>query len=198
MVEPSNRLEFYGPILFALAGMGVIPEVEEVLRKKRRLLSRAIVIGTVLPALIYLIFSLGVVGISGATTTADTLTGLLVWSPTIVRLGAVLGVLTTFTSFISLANVVKEVFYRDLGQSKEAALFLSLAPVFLAVWIAPGWFLKIISLTGSLAIGLVGIIICLMAQKAVALTTVKKWLVWLIAVVLLFGVGQELARSLAK
>jgi amino acid permease len=194
MVEPSNRLEFYGPVLFALAGMGVIPEVEEVLRKKRELLPRAIIIGTILPALVYLIFSLGVVGISGATTTADTLTGLLVWSPTIVRFGAVLGVLTTFTSFISLANVTKEVYYRDLGQPREAALLWSLAPVFLAVWVAPAWFLRIISVTGSLAIGLAGIIICLIAQRAISLAAVKKLLVWLIVAVLLFGMGQEIFR----
>ena len=137
-IVPISKLAFYGPVLFSLSGLAVIPEIEETLRKKRHLLSRAVALGTIIPAVVYLIFGLGVFLISGAATTVDALSGLVAWSPRLVKIGALIGILATFTSFLSLGNVLKEVFYRDLKMAPKTAVNLALLSPFLAVFASTG------------------------------------------------------------
>ncbi len=165
-IVPTSKLAFYGPVLFSLSGLVVIPEIEEILRKKRHLLPKAVFLGTLIPAIVYLIFGLGIFLISGGATTIDALSGLIAWSPKLVKAGALIGILATFTSFLSLSNVLKEVLYRDLKISSKASSHLALLPAFLAVFASTGWFLGIISLTGSLTIGLTGVVVCAISLKA--------------------------------
>jgi len=186
-IPATDKFAFYGPVLFSLAGLAVIPEAEEILRKKHSLLKKAIILGAVLPAIIYLVFALGILSISGAATTADALSGLIAWSPGLVKVGAVVGVLATFTSFISLTNVIKEVFYRDLGIDRKRAISLALLPLAPAVFLAPIWFLTIVSWSGSITVGLAGIIICSIAIKAVAHRPWQKITLAMIIFVLALG-----------
>jgi len=160
MIPGTKIFAFYGPVLFAFSGTAVIPEVEEVLRTKHKFLNLAVVMGTLIPIIIYFLFGFGVLAISGGFTTVDALSGLLAWSPTLVRIGAGIGLLACLTYFISLGNVLKELFYRDFNWPENWSLFIALVIPFLAVFFNLGFFLKIISLTGTFAVGLTGIIIC--------------------------------------
>lgn len=192
-LPPQDPFFFYGPLFFALAGLAVIPEVEEVLRKNRPLLPAAIATGIAIPALVYLVFALGVLGISGPLTTADALSGLTNWSPSLVQAGALVGVLATFTSFISLTNVVKEVFYRDYHWQKKSALAAALLPPAIAIFFPLHFFLKIISFTGGVTIGLNGIIVCLMALKTKTGENKNfRWLLVLLIFFLSLGIGETL------
>jgi len=189
---PLKPFAFYGPLLFSLSGMAVIPEVEEVLRSRRRLLPRAVVLGMLIPGFVYAIFGFGVWAISGAVTTVDALSGLLAWSPILVKVGAVIGFLATFTSFLSLTNVVKEVFLRDLGRQEKTAKAIAVFLSFPATFLSLKYFLPLISLTGALAVGGGGILILIIFLKKFARSWSERLLAWLVLLVLLGGVVSEL------
>jgi len=191
-IVPTSRLAFYGPVLFSLSGLAVIPEIEEVVRNKRKLLTRVVILGTIIPAIVYLVFGLGVFLISGAATTADALSGLVAWSPELVKAGALIGILATFTSFISLSNVLKEVFYRDVKLSPKLATLLALVPSFVATFASSRWFLQVISLTGSITIGLSGIVVCLISLKANGEKSWHKPVLYVAILILLLGMISPL------
>jgi len=179
---------FWGATLFALAGFSVIPEVEEVLRRKREKLVPAIIIGSFLPVLLYAVFAFGIWGVTGPATTADALSGLVSFSPAIARIGAAVGSLALMTSFLGLANVAKEIYYRDLGIPEREARVLALAPPFLGILLPMEGFIKVVSLTGAVGLAVSGTLICLMAAK---LEPKLKWPAWLIASIFVAGaLGQ--------
>ncbi len=194
VLKGSSSLAFYGPALFSLSGLGVIPEVEELLRKKRSLLPWAIVLGILIPALVYFIFGFGILGISGAATTSDALTGLIAYSPLLVKIGALAGVLATFTSFLSLGNVLREMFYRDLKVSQKTAQFTSVFLSVPAVFLTLSSFLPLISITGSLAIGSGSLLVLLIFLKKFANQASEKLLGVIAGLILLGGIIVNLIK----
>lgn len=194
VLKSSSSFAFYGPVLFSLSGLGVIPEVEEILRKKRSLLPWAILIGMLICSVVYFIFGFGILGISGAATTTDALTGLISYSPVLVKIGALAGVLATFTSFLSLGNVLREMFYRDLKMSQKTAQFISVFLSLPAVFLTLSSFLPIISLTGALAIGSGSLLVLLIFVKKFANQLNEKLLALIVGLLLLAGVAISLTK----
>lgn len=157
----------YGVILFAFFGSSVIPEMEEILRKEPQNLKKAIVIGSLIPLLVYLLFATVVVGICGSLTSDDAIAGLVRFLPGwIVNLGAVLGVLTMSSSYLVLGYVLREVWFRDFHLSKILAFFLACLPLLILFLLGAKSFISVLSITGSLMGGLTGILIILIYLQA--------------------------------
>ncbi len=109
----------YGVILFSLWGAALIPEVEEMLAPapkfgagtgagQKRALKWIILISTLIPIIVYLFFIYLILGITGPKTTESALTGLRdVLGDKIASLALLFGILTTFTSFITLGLTLK-------------------------------------------------------------------------------------------
>lgn len=152
----------YGVILFALTGMSSIVLQKEILEGKEFLLKKAIFWGTLLPAIIYLVLAVVVVGISGEATSTETIAGLIPFlGQKITILGSLFGILAIFTSFINLSRVLQESFIFDWHLNKFWAWFFALFPPFLIFLLGIRDFINIISLAGSLSIGLISIIFIL-------------------------------------
>jgi hypothetical protein len=157
----------YGVILFALAGSSVIPEMEEVLRQHHRKLKSAIMIGSLIPLLACLLFAVVIVGISGHLTSDDAISGLTAFLPVwIVDLGAILGVLTMTSSYLTLGYVLREVWFRDFKVARRFAFWLACLPPLVLFLLGANSFIRILGTTGSLTGGLTGILIILMYLKA--------------------------------
>ncbi|MBU2591851.1 MAG: aromatic amino acid transport family protein [Patescibacteria group bacterium] len=186
----SRPLFFWGAALFSLIGFSVIPEVEEVLRKKRDFLVPVIVIGSLVPVALYLFFTLVVWGASGGMVTVDALSGLVAFSPLLSRLGAVIGLLALITSFLSLVNVSKEVYFRDLRLPQQYAKLLAIIPGFFGIFLSPASFISIISYTGAISLAISGTMINLIFLK---MNKKFFWLVWPVNAVLILGVVFVLA-----
>lgn len=93
----------YGVLLFALSGATVIPDMMTFLKAKPARARRVIIIGSLMPAILYFFFALAVVGVSGAQVSQDAITGLAsVAGHTIVLLGNMIGFLAVITSYIVL------------------------------------------------------------------------------------------------
>lgn len=157
----------YGVILFALTGSSVIPEMEEILRSKHQSLKKAIIIGSLVPLFVYLLFAMVVVGICGGLTSDDAILGLVSLLPLwIVSLGAILGVLTMGTSYLSLGFVLREVYFRDFKFPKFLSFSFALLPPLILFLGGAKSFIQVLEVTGSLMGGLTGILIISLFVKA--------------------------------
>jgi len=162
----GNRpLFFWGPVLFALTGFSVVPEVEEVLRKKRSLLNWAIISAGLISIILYFIFGFGIWGVSGAMTTVDSLSGLAYFAPSVVRIGATIGIVSLATSFLSLANVSKEVYFRDLKLNERVSKILAVAPAFFGLFLPTEGFMTLVSLIGVISSVISAGLICFIIIK---------------------------------
>ncbi len=157
----------YGVILFAFFGASVIPEMEEILRSQPEQLKKAIVWGSLIPLLVYLLFSSVVVGISGPLTSDDAISGLIGLLPDwIVHLGAFLGVLTMTTSYLALGYVLREVWFRDFQLARLAAFVLAILPAWLLFLAGAKNFIQVLGITGALMGGLEGVLIIVLFHRA--------------------------------
>ena len=153
----------YGLILFSLWGAALIPEIEEMLGRKKALLKKIIPIAILIPIICYLIFIFLVLGITGQKTSKEAIIGLGNFlGADIIRLALLFGILTTFTSFIALGLTLKKVFWYDLKIPKDIAwLIACFLPLFLFL---AGFkdFIKVIGLVGGVMLAIDGILIILM------------------------------------
>ena len=72
----NNFFLGYGVVLFALAGLTAIPEMAELLRHNRRELKISVILGTLLPVFLFIVFTAIVFGVTGKETTPEALIGL--------------------------------------------------------------------------------------------------------------------------
>lgn len=185
-------LFFWGPTLLALSGFSAIPEVEEILRKKgeRKKLGKAVVVGTWLPILVYSLFAFGVYSVTGVFTTADALTGLVQVIPHIVQVAAGIGLLALLTSFLSLANVAKETYYRDLDIDENLSKVLALLPPIIGIFLSLPQLANIISFVGAVGLAITSSLICLLFTKI----DNKKWLAFLVGLLFISGAVAKIVK----
>jgi len=166
----------YGIILFSLWGATLIPEVEEMLaptpnfgvgvKEKKKALRWIIPTAILIPIFVYLFFIYLILGITGPQTTESALTGLRnVLGDGIVALALFFGVLTTFTSFITLGLTLRKVFWYDLKIEKNIAFAITCFIPLALFLIGVRQFIPVISFVGAIMLGIDGILILLMYQK---------------------------------
>jgi uncharacterized membrane protein (GlpM family) len=106
-----------------------------------------------------LIFVLVIVGVTGANTTPDTLTGLgLVFGDGIIKISLIFGLLAVITSMICIAQASREVFWWDFKLNKNLAWALACFIPFLIYLAGLRDITKVVSLTGALAGGILGVV----------------------------------------
>lgn len=158
-------------ILFALSGRVVIPAVIRFLRERgsgddRRKLFKVILWGTVIPAIVYGLFVIGVLGLS-AKVTEDAVSGLVGGLSSWLMWGiGVLGFLSLWSSYILVGLDVYETVRFDLGLRRPARLALVvLTPLLLY---AAGFtsFLGLVSFVGGVFLVLEGFFVIAMYRKA--------------------------------
>jgi len=156
----------HGVVLFSLWGTALIPEMKEIVNGSRPVLRKVIISGLIITSLIYLLFIFIVLGASKPIVSEEAISGLSrAIGGDIIKLGFIFGVITCFTSFIALGLTFKKILWHDFGFSEHIAwalaCFLPLGLFLLGL----REFIKIISFTGSIALGIEGMIIVLLYQK---------------------------------
>ncbi|MAF14355.1 MAG: hypothetical protein CMI53_05740 [Parcubacteria group bacterium] len=157
----------YGVILFSLGGLAIIPEIKEILKSEEKSMKKIIIWGSVTPILAYIIFVITVFGVTGAATTKEGMIGLnLALGNGIVHLGFMFGILTTFTSFITLGVSLKKEFRYDLGLPAWLAWILACFPAIILFMLGFRQFINIIGFIGAVTMGIDITIISLIYLKA--------------------------------
>jgi len=160
----------YGAIFFALNGMVAVPEAAKVLEKRqvdKKKLKSVIIIGTLIPALCYLVFMIVVAGVSGEQTSLEAIQGLKgILGDSIILLGAGLGFLAVVTSYLIFASYIKNSFISDFGWSSFISHFLVIVGPLLIYFLQLENLIKLMSFTGGMLGGFEGIMILLVLKKA--------------------------------
>jgi len=164
----KNILLPYGVILFAITGYTVIPKMEDLLGAEKYKLKKAIKYGTLIPAIIYLIFVFIILGVSGQLTSSDAIFGFsrALNSDFIMFLGAILGLLAVTEAALSYGVYFKETLWYDLKLNKKLAWALTgLIPLSL-FFLGARNVIPVISIVGALFFGFQAIIILMIHKKA--------------------------------
>ncbi len=145
----------YGVLLFALSGGVVIPDLITYLGRDRRLVRRAIIIGTAIPAILYFFFAFAAVGALGVSVSEEAVRSLgAAGGSAIVLAGSAIGFLAIFTSLIVLGMSFQAMLRLDFGVGRIAAwgigALLPLALFFLGFQD----FLGIIGAVGAIGVGI--------------------------------------------
>jgi tyrosine-specific transport protein len=168
---PANFTAPFGVVLFALLGFTSIPELRKEIKGQEKLLKKAIIFGTLIPIILYILFSSIFIGILGNNITE---VATLSFGP----LMTLLGIFTMLTSYFVLSYSLQATFTYDIKTSKATNFILtSLLPLILYLLTTQLEFVKftlILGIGGVVSGGLTGIIILLMAKKAKAFSRNKK------------------------
>ncbi len=174
-IEIGNFLTFipefwflpYGVLLFAFAGITSIPIQRQILGDKEHYLRPAITLAVILVSVLYLLFAITVVGVSGDITSPDALAGLFEYlGMPIIILGSFFGILAISTSYLMLSKALTDMFHFDYGLSKKWTWLLVTIPPFVLFLAGFRTFIDIINLVGSVAIGLEAIMIIFIFVRA--------------------------------
>ncbi len=161
-VNWDNLFLPFGVILFALISFHAVPQITFVIKDKSKI-KKAILSGTGISILFYILFAFVVVGFKGSET------------PEIATfaLGSIfvlLGILTMFTSYLSLGNALEEDFlFDDHFKKKKSWMLSSLIPIIIYIVVSFFDFFsftKILSIGGVVSGGLITILVLVMAKKA--------------------------------
>lgn len=157
----------YGIILFALSGAVAIPEARDLLKGKEKILNKIIIIGAIIPALLYFIFSLTVVGITGKNTTKEAMEGLqFLLGNKIIILGSIFGLLAIATSYLTIGTYLKDLLFYDIGLNKISAVFLVAIFPIAAYLLGFINYIVIISFIGAVMGGLDAVLTILIFRSA--------------------------------
>lgn len=186
----------YGVVLFALSGIFAISEIRELLKMDGKRYKQLIVWGSLIPVVIYLIFTVLVVGISGTGTSEEALHGLVAHlGAGITRLGAVFGIFAIATSYLVIGSNLKHTFEYDWHMKRIfSALSATFIPVILFI-LGLQKFIQVISFSGAIFGAIMGIFVVLIYQKAILsgdkepgyVLNVPKFVLW--GLVALFALG---------
>ncbi len=153
----------FGVILFAMLGYSILPELEIILKGKEKIMKKAIILGTLIPAIIYAFFAISIAGVFGqATPEIATLA--------LGKIFILLGILTMFTAYAALSIALEDMYILDYKiKRKKAWLLTSLIPILLfiiAEITKTNSFVNVLGISGAISGGIAGILILLMNQKA--------------------------------
>jgi tyrosine-specific transport protein len=157
----------YGVILFAMAGAAAVPEMRQILQGQEKRLKSAIILGTLLPAVLYLLFALVVVGVTGSHTTQEAIEGLVPYlGRWVIILGAVFGFFAVYTSFLVLGMAIKKIYQQDYRMRGTWAFLLACLVPLAAYLAGLKNFILIVGIIGAVFSGLDGILTILIYLKA--------------------------------
>ena len=154
-IKLDNFFVPYGVVLFSLWGASIIPEIKEQVKGNFKQVKQIIFWGVLICLAVYLLFSTLIIGISGAATSKDGISSLSDhFGEIILFIGYIFGVITTFTSFITLGLTVKKLFWYDYHLPKLVAWSLaSFIPLGLFM-VGVQDFIGVIGITGAVMLGL--------------------------------------------
>ena len=158
----------YGAILFALYGRAAIAPLEDYYKSARidwKKASAPIALGTIIPAILFLLFAVGIIGLSPSGVTPDAVSGILNSPLLPLPLLGILGLLTIWTSYIVIGTEIRDILADDLKLHNNLALLtVSAVPILLYV-INIGDFIVLVSIAGAIFLAIECALVILMHGK---------------------------------
>lgn len=158
----------YGVMLFALTGWSAVPEMAEILKgAERKKLKKSIIFSIVVSIIVYSVFILAIMGVSGKYTSPDTFLGLTPFlNKNIILLGVLAGVITIADSFLILGLYLKNTLIKDYNLKKKTALWVSWGVPLTIFLLGFREFIGVIGFAGTMIGAIEGIAIVSIFKKA--------------------------------
>ncbi len=166
-VNFQNLLFPFGVILFAIAGSSALPFLDDILDNQKRKMKSVIIAGNVLSMIIFIIFVVTVLGLSGTNTSEEAVSSLANYLHPVFLIAIIIfGIVAIATSFLALGVALREIYEYDYKIKKWLSIILVLA-VPIAVYILDmTTFIRAISIVGSITGGIWGVIMIAMHNRA--------------------------------
>jgi amino acid permease len=111
-INESHWFAPFGVVLFALSGLAAIPEMSDILGDYRKDLKKSVITGAIGIVLVYTLFTLIVVGVSGISTSEAAVDGLaLTAGRWILWVGGITIFFAAFTSYLFIGGSICELGY---------------------------------------------------------------------------------------
>jgi tyrosine-specific transport protein len=203
LINLRNLFLPYGVIMFSLMGFTAIPEMTDVLVEpnEKRNLKKIIIFASIVTIILYLFFSLSVIGVSGEKTSQDALSGLSQFlGKKIVILFALIGVITLADSFLIIDLYFRNTLIYDYHFPKIFASFLAtFLPLFFFL-IGFRQFIPVISFIGTILSMIEGIVILLIFSKIKKLgdrepeysLKIPKFLLYILGTIFILGAISQI------
>lgn len=186
----------FGVVLFALAGLGAIPEVHDVLRVHKPL-PGVLVTGLVIVTALYALFSFVIVGATGANTTQDVISGLAtVVDSRIVLLGMVLGFISILSIYVQIGLQAMDTLHYDFDMKKHVAWGLTVGVPLLLFLLGVREFITVLGFVGTFFGGTMGILVVLAYEnlkkspacsRGTKCWKIPSWVSYLVIASFIFG-----------
>lgn len=191
----------YGVILFALSGGVAIPDLVMLLERRRRNIWAVVIIGTLIPAVLYLFFAFAVVGVAGSSVSEEAIRGLESFvGPLVLLLGGVVGFLAVFTSYLVLSSNFQSLLRLDMGVPRLPAWFLASFIPLGVYFLGFQNFIATVGVVGAVSIGIESALLLAVhhtMKKQEGLRHSLFSYLWKTAIygMLIIGVMQSIANS---
>lgn len=153
----------YGVVFFSMLAYSALPELGRELKGNEKLMKKSIVIGTLIPLAIYLIFTLVILGFKGRDTPE-------IATFAIGNIAILIGIIGMSNAFLILSTAIKDMYHLDLKLNKITSLCLALfVPMLLFLFIYfsnAATFITFLSWSGAVSGGLTGILALFMLRNA--------------------------------
>jgi amino acid permease len=157
----------YGVILFALHASPAIAEARALLPGDNKKFRRALVIGTLIPVFVYILFAIAVVGVYGKETTEIATLGFgKYFGKPALLLANLFAILSMGTGFMGLGIAIKQTFTWDYKLNEHfSALIVVVLPLLLFLFGLRS-FVSILEVVGGVFLGIEAIMMTLTYFKA--------------------------------
>lgn len=214
-IQFANLLDFapgkislaYGVVLFSMAGMGIIPEIHDLLGEKHEHKLRSIVITSMSVIIaVFALFSLAVVGVTGAATSEEAIIGLgQALGPVVSSVGSLLGIITLVSIFVIVGIQVKDSLIFDFKVRPMLAWLITISVPIILFLVGVREFISVISFTGAVFGAINAIIVILVFEKLRRTVCTRrkcfvlpKWISVLLMSVFIVGAVVEVVYLIVK
>lgn len=167
LVAPSGGFGVsLGVMLFAFHGMSALPEMRDILGKRSDVLPKSIARATCIVALVYAVFSIGILGVTGAATTENAILGLSAIGKSLVLLASGIALLTTFNAYTNLAVQLTNTFLYDLRMRFVSAWMVTAIIPFVLFLVGAQHVSSVLSITGGVLGSLTAIMMLIAYERA--------------------------------
>jgi len=153
----------FGVILFSFLGIFSIPEMRRVLKDDKKVMRKAIVVGCLIPLVVYVIFAGIVLGLYSDVPEVATIA--------FGRIGALLGIFAMLTSYLALSLALQDTYKFDFGISSRKAwaltAFVPIISFLLIIYFNITGFIGVLGIGGAIAGGLLAISMLLIHERIV-------------------------------
>jgi len=197
----------YGVVLFAIAGMGIVPEMHAILGEKYEgKIRSAIISGKALILLLYALFALVVVGVTGTATSDEAIIGLgKALGPTVTAIGSLAGIVTLVSIFVVVGIQIKDTFIFDFKIKPMLAWFLTVSVPIILFLLGVREFISVISFSGAVFGAMSAVIVLLVFEKMRRTICTKrkcfvlpKWVSVILGSIFIIGAVVEIVYLFIK